>query len=86
MFPANNVFLGKLARKRYMEMKRETAAIRIQRHVRGRQARKLYKKVREAAIVIQGCLRGMLARKEFTFRRKTRAAIKLQVRMTMLEC
>ena len=78
------MIVGKLARKQYMEMKRESAAIQIQRHVRCWQARKLYKKARAAAIVIQACLRGMSARKEFTFRRQTRAAVKIQVLMIVI--
>ena len=60
-------------------MKRENGAIQIQRYVRGLQARKLYKKARGAAIVIQACFRGMKSRQAFRFRRQTRAATDIQV-------
>uniref|UniRef100_A0A3B3QCH2 Unconventional myosin-Va n=1 Tax=Paramormyrops kingsleyae TaxID=1676925 RepID=A0A3B3QCH2_9TELE len=65
-----------LARKKYLRMKK--AAITIQRHVRGYQARCLAKFLRRtrAAIIIQKCQRMYVARE--LYRRKRAAAIALQ--------
>lgn len=59
-------------------MRREAAALRIQKHVRRYQAQKSYMQLQLSAIVIQAGLRAMDARNEFWFRRKTKAAIIIQ--------
>jgi myosin-5 len=73
------LFVGNLTRKIYNNMRREAAAVRIQKHVRRYQAQKSYTQLRLSAGVIQAGLRAMDARNEFRFRRQTKAAIIIQV-------
>lgn len=61
-------------------MRREAASIRIQKHARAHTARMHYTSLQASAIVIQSGLRAMAARDEYRFRRKTKAAIRVQVK------
>lgn len=72
-------FLGRMARKQYEDLRKEAAAVCIQKHVRRWLAQKSYAKTRKAAIFVQAGVRGMIARKEFRRRRQTKAAIIIQV-------
>jgi myosin-5 len=56
-------------------MRREAAAVRIQKHVCRYQAQKSYKQLRLLAGVIQAGLRAMDACNEFQLRRQNKAAI-----------
>jgi myosin-5 len=60
-------------------MRREAAAIKIQKHTRKYAARTAYKKLHVSALVVQTGLRAMIARKEFRFRKRTKAATIIQV-------
>lgn len=60
-------------------MRREAAAIRIQKNVRACIARRHYQNLKASAIVIQTGLRAMAARNEFRHKRKTKAATLVQV-------
>lgn len=70
---------AQLARKLYEKMRREAASIRIQKHARAHADRKAYTKLLASAIVIQTGMRAMAARNEFRHRRRTKAAIIVQV-------
>lgn len=77
MFPLHPA--ARLARKLYEYMRREDASIRIQKYTRSHTARKTYTKLRTATIVLQTGLRVMAARNEYRHRRRTKAAIIIQV-------
>lgn len=79
------VKIGKLARELYKHMRREAASICIQKYARACAARKGYIELQKAAIVIQSGLRAMAAREEFSYRRRTKAAILIQVIYTVQE-
>jgi myosin-5 len=72
-------FVGRLACKIFDRMRREAAAIKIQKHTRKYAARTAYKKLHVSALVVQTGLRAMIARKEFRFRKRTKAATIIQV-------
>lgn len=60
-------------------MREEAASIRIQKNVRAHTARRLYINLQTSAMFIQTGLRAMAARNEYRYRRRTRAAIIIQV-------
>ena len=60
-------------------MRRAAASIRIQKHARSHADRKSYKRLLASAIVIQTGMRAMAARNEYRHRRRTKAAIIVQV-------
>jgi myosin-5 len=70
---------AKLARKLYQNMRREAASICIQKNIRAHRARKNYTKLQASATVIQTGLRTMSARNKHRHRRRTKAAIIIQV-------
>lgn len=74
-----SLFAGNQARELFKNMRREAAAIRIQKYARRYQAHKAYKQLRLSAIFIQAGLRAMVARNEFCFRSQTKASIIIQV-------
>ncbi|XP_057868018.2 myosin-9 isoform X2 [Cryptomeria japonica] len=73
-----SLWRGNQARELFKNMRREAAAIRIQKYVRRYQAHKAYTQLRLSAIVIQAGLRAMAARNEFRFRSQTKASIIIQ--------
>ena len=75
------ILLGQLARHIYGGMRREASCQRIQRNLRMHFARKAYKDLCCSAISIQTGMRGMTARRELRFRKQTRAAVMIQVRL-----
>jgi myosin-5 len=60
-------------------MRREAAAVKIQKNVRRHKARESYLLLQSAAVTLQTGLRAMSARKVFRFRKETKAAIHIQV-------
>lgn len=60
-------------------MRREAASIRLQKHMRAHKARKSYTKLQASAVVIQTGIRAMASRNEYRYRRRTKAAIIVQV-------
>ena len=72
---------GYLARSVYEGMRREAAALRIQRDLRMFLARKDYTELFSAAVSVQAGMRGMVARNDLCFRRQTKAAIIIQVHL-----
>lgn len=72
---------GYLARSVYEGMRREAAALKIQRNLLMFLARKAYTEIFSAAVSVQAGMRGMVARKELCFRRQTKAAIIIQVHL-----
>lgn len=72
---------GYLARNVYEAMRREAAALKIQRDLRMFVARKAYTELFSAAVSIQAGMRGMVARNKLCFRRQTKAAIIIQVHL-----
>lgn len=60
-------------------MRREAAAVKIQKNVRRYEARKAYNQLRASAITLQTALRTIAALKEYNFRKRTKASIIIQV-------
>uniref|UniRef100_A0A6N2KTU9 Myosin motor domain-containing protein n=1 Tax=Salix viminalis TaxID=40686 RepID=A0A6N2KTU9_SALVM len=75
-----SLWRGRLACKIFDGMRREAAAIKIQKHTRRYAARTAYKKLHVSALVVQTGLRAMVACKEFRFRKQTKAATIIQAR------
>lgn len=75
------MIVGELTRRVYEGRRKESASLRIQRDWRMHVARAAYKKLHFSAISIQTGMRGMAARNELRFRRQTKAAIVIQVRI-----
>lgn len=75
-----------MARKLYEQLRREAAALRIEKNFKGYIARKSYFNQRSSAIILQTGLRAMKARDEFRFRKQTKAAIHIQVLLLFLDC
>ena len=71
--------LGRLACKLYDNMRREAAAIKVQKNQRRRQARRSYKLHYASVLVVQTALRAMTARKEFRFKKQSTGAVTIQV-------
>lgn len=70
---------GKLACNLYEEMRRQAAAVKIQKIFRRHIARESYLRIRHSTITVQTALRGMVARNEFRFRKRMKAATIIQV-------
>lgn len=70
---------GNLACKLYEHMRKESAALKIQKNLRRHIARKAYMQEQFSAVVLQTGLRAMAARNEFRHRRRTKATIIIQV-------
>jgi len=60
-------------------MRKEAAAVKIQKNMRRHKARESYLQLQSAAITLQTGLRAMSACKEFRFRKETKAAVHIQV-------
>lgn len=60
-------------------MRREAAAIKIEKNLRKYHAKKKYTSLRVSVLVLQSGLRAMTARNEFRFRKQTKAATLIQV-------
>lgn len=75
---------GRLACKLFENLKREAAAVKIQKHTRKYHARKAYKSLHVSVLVFQTGLRAMAARNQFRFRKQTKAAIIIQVNIRTL--
>lgn len=71
--------VGKTARKLHQQLRQEAAALKIQKNVKRYIAMKSYLTLCSSAITLQAGLRAMDARKEFNFRKRTKAAINIQV-------
>ncbi|KAL5796564.1 hypothetical protein ACOSQ2_001384 [Xanthoceras sorbifolium] len=71
---------GKLARKKYKNMKREVASVKIQKNLQRLVARKAYVNIKSAAVVLQTALRVVASLNEYKSRRLTRAAVIIQAR------
>jgi myosin V len=69
---------GRLACKLFEGMRREAAAIKVQKGTRWHQAQKSYSLLKASALVIQTGLRAMAARNDFRFKRRTKAATVIQ--------
>jgi len=67
-------------------MRREAAAVKIQKNMRRHKARESYLQLQAAAVTLQTGLRAMSARNEFRFRKETKAAVHIQVRYFQLSC
>lgn len=71
--------LGTLACKLYDRMRRQAASVKIQKNQRGHQARRSYKLQVSSVLVIQAALRAMAARNEFRHKKRSKAAVTIQV-------
>jgi len=71
--------LGRLSCKQYDNMRREAAAIKVQKNQRRHQARRSYKLQYASVLVVQTALRAMAARNEFRFKKQSKAAVTIQV-------
>lgn len=79
MFLYPSLSLGLSACKLYEQLRREAAALRIQKNFRSHVSRTSYVAVQKAAVTLQAGLRAMKARDEFRYRRQSKAAIAIQV-------
>lgn len=75
----HDVTTGRMARIAFRNMKRESAAIKIQKYARRRLARKDYSRLRHAAIVLQAAFRVIGAQCARRFRIENKGAILIQV-------
>lgn len=82
----NSLFhiLGNLARKISKDMRREEAAVKIQKNLRRQIAKKDYGKTKSSAVTLQSGVRTMAARHEFRYKLKTKAATVIQVLFSLL--
>lgn len=71
--------VGRLACKLYLNMRREAAAVKIQKHVRRHESRKSYNKLHASVLTLQTALRAIAARKDFNYRKQTKASTIIQV-------
>ncbi|GJV21300.1 myosin-11 isoform X1 [Tanacetum coccineum] len=71
---------GRLACKRFDQLRRITAAIKIEKHFRRYRASKAYSSLRVSAVKVQAAVRALKARKEFKVQKQTKAIIKIQTR------
>ncbi|CAH1430894.1 unnamed protein product [Lactuca virosa] len=69
-----------LACRKFDQLKRIAAAIKIEKHVRKWRAWVAYTRLRVSVLAVQTCVRAVEARKRFRFRKETNAAIKIQTR------
>ena len=70
---------ARLACKQHEFLRQQAAALRIQKNARWYFAWKTYYQLRLSAITLQAGLRAMAARNEFTFRKKNKASVHIQV-------
>lgn len=68
-----------MACKLYGRMRKEAAAVKIQKNLRRYQASKTYSRLQFSVLVLQTGFRGMAARNEFRFRMKRKATNVIQV-------
>ncbi|PKA61180.1 hypothetical protein AXF42_Ash006076 [Apostasia shenzhenica] len=68
----------RLAQKLYEHMRKEAAAVKMQKTLRRYQAKTKYTCLRVSVLVLQTGFRAMAARNDFRFRRQTKAATKIQ--------
>lgn len=71
--------IGRLSSKLYENLRRQAAAVKIQKNARRLHSRKSYKNLHVAALVVQTGLRAMAAHKQFRFRKQTKNATTIQV-------
>ncbi|CAI0627898.1 unnamed protein product [Linum tenue] len=69
---------GVLARRQFEQLRRQAAALRIQKNFKAFTARTSYMALYSSAVTLQTGLRAMTARNEFRFRKQTKAAIIIQ--------
>ncbi|AQL00935.1 Myosin-9 [Zea mays] len=74
------IWRGRLACKLYDNMRREAAAIKVQKNQRRHQARRSYKLRYASVLVVQTALRAMAARNEFRFKKQSTGAVTIQAR------
>ncbi|KAL8233454.1 hypothetical protein R6Q59_019554 [Mikania micrantha] len=77
---------GRLAGKRFEELRRITAAIKIEKNLRKYHASKVYSKLRVSALKLQTAIRALKACKEFKIKKQTRAIIKMQAQWRCHRC
>lgn len=70
----------------YEQLRREAAVLKIQKNFRCYTARISYKALQNSAIIVQTGMRAMTARGEHRFRKQTKAAIKIQVMISLSYC
>lgn len=73
-----------MACKRFEELRRITAAIKMEKNLRKYRASKAYSRLRMSALKVQTVIRALKARKEFKLKKQTKAAIKVQVNVIMM--
>ncbi|XP_076890780.1 myosin-11-like [Bidens hawaiensis] len=77
---------GRLAAKRFEELRRIAAAIKIEKNFRKYHASNVYNKLRVSALRVQTAIRALKARKEFQLKKLTKAAIMVQSRWRGRRC
>ncbi|GAU21892.1 hypothetical protein TSUD_33890, partial [Trifolium subterraneum] len=77
---AQSWWRGRLAFKQYVKLIKEASAVKIQKNIRGYEARKAYKELHMSVLTLQTALRAIAARKAFRFEKQTKASIIIQAR------
>lgn len=77
-----------LSCKLYEQLRREAAALKIQKNFRCHVAHITYTTLHSSAIMLQTGMRAMVARNDFRYRKHTKAAIKIQefISLLLLQC
>ena len=75
-----------MACKLYQQLRREAAALKIEKNFKCYVAMKSYITLRSSAIMLQAALRAMAGRNEFRFQKQTKAAIGIQVSFSVCGC
>ncbi|GFP96811.1 myosin-11 [Phtheirospermum japonicum] len=71
---------GRLACKRYDNLRKEAASLKIQTNMRGHLTRKNYSMLKHSVVVLQTGMRAMAAHSEFRYRKRSSAATVVQAR------
>ncbi|KAL3644945.1 hypothetical protein CASFOL_010125 [Castilleja foliolosa] len=75
-----SVCRGRLACKRYDNLRKEAASLKIQTNTRGHLTRKNYSMLKHSVVMLQAGMRAMAAHNEFRYRKRSSAAAVVQAR------
>ncbi|KAL6516153.1 hypothetical protein OROGR_019458 [Orobanche gracilis] len=71
---------GRLACKKYDNLRREAASLKIQTNIRGHLTRNNYIRLKDSVVILQTGMRAMAARCEFRYKKRSKAATIVQAR------
>lgn len=79
IFNINDISIGRLACKLFDHLRKEAAAVKIQKNIRRYESRKAYKELNVSVLILQTAIRAAAARKKFRFKKQTKASVIIQV-------